>query len=128
LADHAAELPPGTLHALQPHPPSRTLGHAAEWLEKLTFARNTEVLLWRGATWAWLSYLLVWLLARRRELPWRLGVPLIAVTVANQVGVFVDNPNQLARYMFGCLVIGVLLLPLLAASRRRGGGAPPAPR
>jgi hypothetical protein len=116
LAANAAELTPGKHHALTPHPPIHALAAAGTWLEKLTFAHDLEWVLWRGATWAWVSYLVVAALHRRRRLAWRAGLALVAVTIANQIAVLLDNPNQLARYMFGPLAIGVLLLPLLSRS------------
>jgi hypothetical protein len=107
--------------ALRARPLARPFTHAAAFLEKLTFSRNAEFALWRGATWAWISYAVAVFTVRRRR--WRVGsaVALVSVIVANQVGVLVDNPNQLARYMYGCALMGVLLLPLLSirADRRR---------
>ncbi|MEO3745434.1 hypothetical protein [Plantactinospora sp. B5E13] len=78
-----------------------------------------EWLLWRGATWAWLAYLVVGLLAwQRRE---RAVLVLAGLSLGNQLSVLLVNNAQAARYMTAPVVLGILLLPLLAAG-------PPRPR
>ncbi|GAA3727228.1 hypothetical protein GCM10022225_05650 [Plantactinospora mayteni] len=72
-----------------------------------------EWLLWRGATWAYLAYLTVGLLAwRRRD---RALLALATLSLGNQLSVLAVNNAQAARYMAAPFVLGVLLLPLLAA-------------
>ncbi|MBF9134692.1 hypothetical protein I0C86_38045, partial [Plantactinospora sp. S1510] len=74
-----------------------------------------EWLLWRGATWAYLAYLTVGLLAwRRRD---RTLLALATLSLGNQLSVLIVNNAQAARYMAAPFVLGVLLLPLLAANR-----------
>ncbi|MEN3607975.1 hypothetical protein AAH979_00350 [Plantactinospora sp. ZYX-F-223] len=82
-----------------------------------------EWLLWRGATWAYLAYLTVGLLAwRRRD---RAVLALATLSLGNQLSVLAVNNAQAARYMAAPFVLGVLLLPLLAARHpdRAGPGA-----
>jgi len=74
-----------------------------------------EWLLWRGATWAYLAYLTVGLLAwRRRD---RALLALASLSLGNQLSVLAVNNAQAARYMAAPFVLGILLLPLLAAGR-----------
>ncbi|MEV1286436.1 DUF6020 family protein [Micromonospora sp. NPDC049679] len=75
-----------------------------------------EWLLWRGANWAYLTYLIVGVVAWRRREPALLA--LATVAVAGQLSVLVFNNVQAARYMAAPFVLGVLLLPLLAVARR----------
>lgn len=113
LFGRADALPPSRAHALRPEPIDSTLRGAALFVERASFARNLQFILYRGATWAYLSYLAVFLYLRRRSLSWRIGLSLVSVTVANQFVVFIDNPNQLTRYMLPCLYIGLALVTLL---------------
>ncbi|MBE1487632.1 hypothetical protein [Plantactinospora soyae] len=88
-----------------------------------------EWLLWRGATWAYLAYLTVGLLAwRRRD---RALLTLATLSAGNQLSVLLVNNAQAARYMAAPFVLGVLLLPLLAAGQRpprpAGTGTGPEP-
>ncbi|MFY1668942.1 hypothetical protein ACN27G_03135 [Plantactinospora sp. WMMB334] len=72
-----------------------------------------EWLLWRGATWAYLAYLTIGLLAwRRRD---RALLALATLSLGNQLSVLLVNHAQAARYMAAPFVLGVLLLPLLLA-------------
>jgi hypothetical protein len=75
-----------------------------------------EWLLWRGATWCYLTYLMVWAVARRRR-DWAL-LALAAVVAAQQVTVFIDIPTQAFRYMASPLYIGMMLVPLFLARNR----------
>jgi len=98
-------------------PVSERAGSLADALTRRV--SGPEWLLWRGATWAYLAYLVVGLLAwRRRE---RALLVLAALSLGNQLSVLAVNNAQAARYMAAPLVLGVLLLPLLAAG-------PPRPR
>lgn len=121
----AKRLPdPQARAALRPDPVSPQLRDAARFVLLASHTRSFEWLLWRGATWALIAYVAVVLFARRRD-EWS-AVALVAVCLANQLVVLVNNPNQLVRYMTGCICIGVLLLPLLF--QRREATAPPARR
>ena len=88
-------------------------------------AGEPEWLFWRGATWAYLAYLVVGLVAwRRRE---RALLVLAGLSLGNQLSVLVVNNAQAARYMAAPLVLGVLLLPLVAAGPPRARSARVAP-
>lgn len=104
---------------------SAPLSHRAHTLaRKLNAAtQQPEWLLWRGATWAYVTYLVIGLVAWRRREPALLM--LAALTVGLQISVLVFNAVQAARYMAAPFVLGVLSLPLLAAARRPGDAAPP---
>jgi hypothetical protein len=56
------------------------------------------------------------LYARRRRDLAVLGLG--AAILANQLNVTLNNPGQLARYMAGPLILGILLLPLAFARPR----------
>ncbi|MFD0820325.1 hypothetical protein ACFQ0D_18895, partial [Micromonospora zhanjiangensis] len=100
---------------VRPRPLNRQVRSVADRLNKATAA--PEWLLWRGATWAYLSYLVLGLAAwRRRE---RALLALGTLSLGVQVSTLVLNAAQAARYMAVPMVIGILLLPLLAATRRR---------
>ncbi len=75
-----------------------------------------EWLLWRGATWCYLAYLVVWAVARRRR-NWAL-LALVAIVVGQQVTVLADIPTQAFRYMASPIYIGIMLLPLFFARNR----------
>ena len=98
-------------------PPSDTALQTGVFLRRLSDTRSFEWFLWRGATWAYVSYVAVFLFARRRRSV--AVMALVAVIVANQITVAVNNPNQLVRYMVGPLILGILLLPLAFVSRAR---------
>jgi hypothetical protein len=72
-----------------------------------------EWLLWRGATWSYIAYLVVWAVARRRR-NWSL-LALVAIVVGQQLTVFADIPTQAFRYMASPIYIGIMLLPLFFA-------------
>jgi hypothetical protein len=101
--------------AIRSAPLSPTAHEAAVWLRRLSDTRSFEWFAWRGATWSYVAYLAVLLFARRRR-EWA-ALALVTVTVANQITVLVNNPNQLVRYMMGPMVLGILLLPLAFAGR-----------
>jgi len=75
-----------------------------------------EWLLWRGATWCYIAYLIVWAVARRRR-HWSL-LALVAIVVGQQLTVFADIPTQAFRYMANPIYIGIMLLPLFFARNR----------
>ena len=100
-------------NAMRTQPLSATLNKAALFLRSLSNTPQLDWLLWRAPFWCYLSYLAVWLFARRRR-NWGL-LALGAVVVGQQLGVLVDVPDQLFRYMAGPIVIGIMLVPLLFA-------------
>lgn len=110
----AKYLRPGVKDVLRPDAPSSQLHDAGKFLVAASHTRQLEWVLWRGATWAYLGYLAVFLASRRRR-NWAL-LALAAGTASNQLNVLVNNPNQLVRYMIGCSYLGALLLPLALRS------------
>jgi hypothetical protein len=105
--------------AFQPDPPVPALRSAATSYVRTSTGVGGEWILWRGATWCYLAYIAVGLLAwRRRQWVW---VAVAGAAFANQLTVLVDNPAQLIRYMEGCIYLGVLALPLLTLARRPAG-------
>lgn len=107
--------------AMVTRPISTELNKAALFLRSLSNTQQLDWLLWRAAFWCYLSYLAVWLFARRRG-NWAL-LALGAPAAALQLGILVDVPAQFFRYMAGGIFIGVMLVPLLFARNRP---APPA--
>jgi hypothetical protein len=102
--------------AIRLDPLSPTAHRLGVWLRKVSDTRQFEWLAWRGATWSYLAYLSLILYARRRR---DLAVLGLGATIhANQLNVTLNNPSQLARYMAGPLILGILLLPLAFARRR----------
>jgi hypothetical protein len=91
-------------------PLSQRLVHwTAKW-SSLFSARFWEPIQWRGAFWAYLSYLALLIVAlRRRSLAW---LALGALTLANQLVVIGLTPAPAARYMFAPLMLGPLLVCL----------------
>ncbi len=77
---------------------------------------SLEPVLWRGAFWAYLSYLALIVAAlRRRSVIW---LSLGALTVANQLVVLAQTPVPAARYMFAPLMLGPLLICLAFVPQR----------
>jgi hypothetical protein len=105
-----------------PDPPWGPLHHAGSFLMRASESTSLEFLLWRGATWCYVAYACAAFAARR--LRSRVVLAAAAVVAGNQLAVLLDNPNQLARYMMGCLVVGALLVPLAAV---RVASPPPSP-
>ena len=82
---------------------------------RATNGRGVEWIAWRGATLAYLTYVVVAFAVWRRRNPTLL---LIAVpTAAVQLSVLLVNNVQAARYMAAPYIVGVLLLPLLFVKR-----------
>jgi len=107
--------------AMRTRPLSATLNKAALFLRSASNTPQLDWLLWRAPFWCYLSYLAVWLFARRRR-NWGL-LALGAIVAGQQLGTLVDVPNQLFRYMAGPIIIGIILVPLLFVRNRP---APPA--
>jgi hypothetical protein len=101
---------------LATRPLSAAAGGVTSFLRKASEVPQLEWLLWRGATWCYVAYLIVWAVARRRR-DWAL-LALVAVVVGQQVTVFADIPTQAFRYMVSPVYIGIMLLPLFFARGR----------
>jgi hypothetical protein len=96
--------------AIDSSPLSGTAHAMAVFARRVSDTRAFEWFAWRGATWAYVAYLAVILLANRRRDIALLG--LAAIVAAHQLNVMVNNPSQLVRYMAGPIILGILLLPL----------------
>jgi hypothetical protein len=102
--------------AFQPDPPIPALRSAAKSYVATSTGIGGEWILWRGATWCYLAYVAIGLVAwRRRQWVW---VAVAGVAFGNQLTVLADIPAQLIRYMEGCIYLGVLALPLLTLAAR----------
>lgn len=80
-------------------------------------------LLWRGATWCYIAYLAIGVLAVRRR-DWKV-LALGAAVAADQLVAMADSPTQVFRYMAAPLLIGPMMLALFFA-RTRLPSRPPA--
>ncbi|MCK2215188.1 hypothetical protein MF672_015535 [Actinomadura sp. ATCC 31491] len=89
---------------------------AGPWLTG-SLAPEYDWALWRGASWAYLSYLAVALGAAARRNRYVLGVA--AVVAGQQLAVLANISAQDFRYMASPILIGVLLVPLLLGSAGR---------
>ena len=107
--------------ALLSRPLSATLHTLAKTLWTASRTRQLDWLLFRGAFWAYLSYLVLFLFARGRR-NWAL-LSLGAVVAGQQLGLLPDTPAPDYRYMIVEIFIGIMLVPLLFARHRP---APPA--
>ena len=102
--------------AFQPDPPLPAFRAAAKAYVSTSMGIGGEWILWRGATWCYLAYLAIGLVAwRRRQWVW---VTAAGVAFGNQLTVLADIPAQLIRYMEGCIYLGILALPLLTLAAR----------
>lgn len=94
----------------------------AQWLNQganawLEATYPVDWLMWRGALWAYLTYLAVALAAwaaRRRAV-----IAVAAIVAGQQLAVLANISAQDFRYMASPIVIGLMLLPLLGASAFR---------
>ncbi|MFC7547495.1 DUF6020 family protein [Plantactinospora sp. GCM10030261] len=109
---------------------SRPLSQRAQsYADRLNAATvEPQWLLWRGATWAYLSYLLLAIAALRRRDRSLLALGTLSLGV--QLSLLPVNAVQAARYVVVPMVIGILLLPVVLARPRlatpRPAGQPPA--
>lgn len=114
----AHDLPYG--HTLRTRPLSSRLFHDAARYYQRTQKEDLQPLVWRGANWAYLGYLVVLLLmARRRRFEL---LALAALPIALQLTVIAANPSPLWRYMVASLFLGVLTVPAVALLGRRDPG------
>ena len=97
-------------------PLSKDLNVAGNFLWNVSSTPQLQWLLWRGPFWCYLSYLILFAVARARR-NWAL-LGLGAIIAAQQLGVLVDIPAQLYRYMISPVFIGIMLIPLFFARKR----------
>lgn len=109
-------IPADIRHNLAPQPLNQALGRLTHTLRVDSGYIAFQPLIWRGATWCYLAYLVL-LVAALRLRRWDL-LAVGAASLANQLSVLAVNPAQLYRYMVGPIFIGILLLALLAVRRR----------
>jgi hypothetical protein len=99
-----------------PHPLSQSLHKIAMFLYSLSQTSQLQWLLWRGAFWCYLSYLVLFAYGRARR-NWAV-LSLGAILIGQQIGILLDNPAQLYRYMISPIFTGILLVPLFFARNR----------
>jgi hypothetical protein len=103
--------------ALRTAPLSWKLNAAANFLWNASLTAQFQWLLWRGAFWCYLSYIVLFAYGRARR-NWAV-LSLGAILIGQQLGVLADVPAQLYRYMVSPIIIGIMLVPLFFARRRR---------
>jgi hypothetical protein len=103
--------------ALRSAPLSAELNTGADFLWNVSRTSQLQWLLWRGAFWCYLSYLVLFLYARARR-NWAV-LSLGAILAGQQLGVLADIPAQLYRYMVSPIIIGIMLVPFLSATNQR---------
>ncbi|MDQ1740159.1 MAG: hypothetical protein QOE53_1811 [Pseudonocardiales bacterium] len=108
-------LPADIAANLKPQPLNHSLDQLTHKLKVKTSGTGYQWLLWRGATWCYVAYLVL-LVAALRLRRWDL-LAAGAASLANQLTVLAANPAQLYRYMAGPVFVGILLLALLAVRR-----------
>lgn len=114
---YGAPVPAAVVPHLQPRPLIPVLGRVTQKLRSVSDSSMVmQVLFFRGASWCYLLYLALALMAWRLR-RWDL-LAIGAVSLANQLSVIADNPAQLYRYMVGPIFMGALLWPLFAARRQ----------
>lgn len=103
------------LPALRSHPLSDRLHKAGVWLQTASKVTQLDWLLWRGATWCYVSYaaLLLYAAGRRRRAVYALG----GILVGLQLTLIAANPAELFRYNVIPLFVGPLCLGLIAGRR-----------
>jgi hypothetical protein len=99
-----------------PQPLSWKLHKIAEFLYSASQTPQLQWLLWRGAFWCYLSYLVLFAYARARR-NWAV-LSIGAVLLGQQLAIMIDNPAQLYRYMVSPIFIGIVLVPLFFARNR----------
>jgi hypothetical protein len=109
-------VPPDITKNVALQPLNDSLGQLTRTLRAETDRLRYQPLLWRGATWCYIAYLVL-VVAALRLRRWDL-LAVGSASLANQLTVLAANPAQLFRYMAGPVFIGVMLLALLAVRRR----------
>jgi hypothetical protein len=91
--------------------PLSELAHKGlNWWYNLGKTPQTIWIVWNGATWCWIGYLILVRLTRK---VWRREVLAVgAITVGMQLNVLIATPGPLFRYMATPFFIGILTLPL----------------
>ncbi|MDX6394787.1 MAG: hypothetical protein QOJ73_5850 [Streptosporangiaceae bacterium] len=107
--------------ALRSAPLSSKLNATANFLWNASLTAQLQWLLWRGAFWCYLAYLVLFAYSRARR-NWAV-LSLGAILVGQQLGVMADIPAQLYRYMVSPIFIGIMLVPLYFARNRAGDTA-----
>jgi hypothetical protein len=102
--------------ALFSRPLSATMHRLANFLWNASRTRQLDWLLFRGAFWAYLSYLALFAFARARR-NWAV-LSLGAIVAAQQLGLLPDTPAADYRYMMVDIIIGIMLVPLFFARGR----------
>jgi hypothetical protein len=102
--------------ALFSRPLSSTLHKVANFLWNASTTKQLDWLLFRGAFWAYLAYLMLFALARARR-DWGM-LSLGAIVAAQQLGLLPDTPAPDYRYMIMEIFIGIMLVPLFFARDR----------
>jgi hypothetical protein len=97
-------------------PLSGILNRVAGALWRHSKISQLDWLLWRGALWCYLSYLVLFAFARARR-NWAL-LSLGAIVVGQQAGILATVPAQVFRYMLAPIIIGIMLVPLFFARNR----------
>ncbi|MEU6657772.1 hypothetical protein [Streptomyces sp. NPDC046821] len=111
--------------AAKPRPLSATLHRVGAFAYAAAHVHQLEWLLWRGAIWAYATYVLVTRFARSRRC--RPLFALAGVTFGTQLTVLVATPSPCFRYMAPPMFIGVLCLSLIPALRGGAGAVIPSP-
>ncbi|GAA4096289.1 hypothetical protein GCM10022248_79180 [Nonomuraea soli] len=103
---------PGRAEVFTLRPAAQWLNHAVNvWLET---TYPVDWLMWRGALWAYVTYLAAALAAwaaRRKAV-----IAVAAIVAGQQLAVLANISAQDFRYMASPIVVGALVLPLLVAS------------
>jgi hypothetical protein len=87
----------------------------ADFAERVSHKRQFDWIMWRGATWCYITYAAVLLFARRRRIP--VALSMLAIVVGLQLSVLVSTPAQLFRYMAAPIMIGLLAATLFTVRR-----------
>jgi hypothetical protein len=101
---------------IRPQPLSWPLHAFADSLWQASGKFQLDWLLWRGAFWCYLAYLMLYVFARARRdwMPLSLG----AIVAGQQLAILGTVPAQVYRYMLAPILIGIMLVPLFLARNR----------
>jgi hypothetical protein len=104
------------LDKLMIRPLSQSLNHAGTFAFQAGLTPQLEWFLWRGAFWAYLTYVAAMAVARVRSS--KAFLALAAVTLGQQASVMLNIPAQDFRYMAASMFIGILSVPVLVSALR----------